>query len=57
MNGSFLLFWLPLHQNPSPFLKLQNQNFLVLFDQSLSRIRLSDSTDCSLPGSSACGIF
>ena len=40
MNSSFLLFWLPLHQNPSPFLKLQNQNFHVLFDQSLSRVRL-----------------
>ena len=40
MNSSFLLFWLPLHQNPSPFLKLQNQNFHVLFDQSLSRVWL-----------------
>ena len=39
-NSSFLLFWLPLHQNPSPFLRLQNQNFHVLFDQSLSRVWL-----------------
>ena len=39
MNSSVLLFWLPFHQNPSPFLKLQNQNFHALFDQSLSRVQ------------------